>query len=117
MSFKAYIHDKLAVFFNLVLILLGIFNVLLVVLRIDGSRSTAIVRYNSLLGIAGFDKADTRELYVFALMPVIIVAVQTILAWRVHGLKRGLSLLVLGLGIIAVVFSIIVSSAILNLNR
>lgn len=117
MSLKAYIHDKLAIFFNLVLILLGIFNVLLVALRVDTSRTTAIVRYNTTLGLAGFEKADSRELYLFALLPVIIVVVQSVLAWRVHSLKRGLTILVLGLGIVTVVFSIVVSSAILNLNR
>lgn len=117
MSIKAYIHDKLAIFFNLVLIFLGIFNILLVVLKIDTSQSAAIIRYNTTLGLAGFEKSSSSALYQFALMPLLIVAVQTVLAWRLHGLKRGLSILALSLGMVAVLFSIVVSSAILSLHR
>lgn len=117
MSFKAYVHDKMAIFFNLVLILLGIFNILLVVLKPSSGQSAAIIRYNTTLGIAGFEKASWSALYQFALIPLIIVVVQTILAWRLHGLKRGLSVLVLSLGIVAMLFSIVVTMSILQLNR
>jgi hypothetical protein len=69
------------------------------------------------MGIAGFERASSAQLYQFALIPVMIFISQTFLAWRVHSIKSGLSLVVLGLGIVAVIFSIVVSSAILNLHR
>lgn len=117
MSIKGYVHDKLVIFFNLVLILMGILNVLLVVLRVDTSQSAAIIRYNTALGIAGFERGSSAQLYQFALIPLVIVLTQTVLAWRVHGLKRGLSIVVLALAIVCVLFSIIVASALLNLHR
>jgi len=117
MSLHSYIHDKLTVFMNLVLILLGLFNIILVVLRIDTTQAAAVIRFNTSLGIAGFERADTSQLYQFALIPLIIVISQTLLAWKVHKMKRATSLLVLGLGIIALIFSIVVSTAILNLHR
>jgi hypothetical protein len=117
MSFRAYIHDKIAIFLNLVLVLLAIFNVLLVLLKVDTSRSSAIIANNTLLGLAGFDKTAVSGLYQFAIIPVVIVAIQSFLAWRLHSTKRQLALMTLGFGIIAVIFSIVVSGAILEVNR
>lgn len=116
MSIKAYVHDKQAVFLNLVLILAGVFNILLVVLRIDTSKAAVFIRYNTTLGRAGYERASATDLYQFALIPLLIVVVQTVLAWRLHGLKRGLSVLVLSLGIVAVIFSIVVTIAIFGIN-
>lgn len=116
MSIKAYVHDKQAVFLNLVLLLAGIFNILLVVLRIDTSKAAAIIRYNTTLGRAGYERASASALYQFALIPLLIVFVQTFLAWKLHGVKRGISVLILSLGIIAVIFSIVVTLAILGKN-
>jgi hypothetical protein len=96
---------------------MGIFNVILVVLRIDTTQSAAIIRNNTALGLAGFEKSSSTQLYQFALLPVALVAIHTVLAWRIHGLKRALSVLVLSLGLVSVLFSIVIATAILNLNR
>ena len=116
MSIKAYVHDKQAVFLNLILIFAGIINILLVVLRIDTSKAAVFIRVNKELGFAGFEKASPNSLYQFILIPLLIVFVQTFLSLRLHRLKRGLSVLVLRLGIVAVVFSIVVTDAILGVD-
>ncbi len=117
MSIKAYINDKMTIFFNLVLILLGIFNVLLVIFRVDTTQSAALISANTTLERSGFEKGSSVQLYRFAIIPIMIVVMQTLISWRLHSVKRGVSLLILGLGMIAVVFCIIVSSALLNLHR
>ena len=117
MHLRTYINDKLAVFLNLVVILLGVFASLLVILRIDTTQSVAIIRNNTTLGLAGFEKASTVSLYQFALIALILVAGNSYLAARVHGIKRGATFLVLGLTIIAEIFLIVITAAILRLHR
>ena len=117
MTIKAYIHDRLTIFFNLLLILLGLFNILLVIFRVDLSRSAALVSVNTTLERSGFQRGSAAQLYQFAVIPLVIVVMQSVISWRMHGIKRGISVLILSLGIVAIVFSIVVSSAILNLNR
>ena len=117
MNFKSYIHDKVTVFFNLVVILLGVFNSLLVVLRVDTTQSVAIIRNNTTLGLAGFERASSAALYQFLLIALLITIGNTIVSIRVHTIKRGLSLMVLGLTIVALVFLIVISTAILGLHR
>ncbi len=117
MSIKGYINDKYVIFFNLILILMGVFNVLLVILRIDTTQSVAFISANTTLSRPGFEPGSTVQLYRFAIIPIVIVAMQTLLAWRMHSIKRGISMLALSLGMVLMVFSIVVSSAILNLHR
>lgn len=117
MNFKAYIHDKMTVFMNLAVVLLGIFDSLLVILRVDTTQSVAIIRNNTTLGLAGFEKATSSALYQFLLIAVLITAGNTLISMRVHHIKRGVSLLVLGLTIVALVFLTVISTAILGLHR
>jgi hypothetical protein len=117
MNFKSYIHDKPVVFFNLVLLLLGIFTVLQVVLRVDTTQSVAIIRNNTPYGLSGFIKSSSVELYQFAVIAVFVLAFHTLFSVRMHGIKKNLSVLVLSFGIVAMVFLAVVSSAILGLRR
>jgi len=117
MHFKSYINDKVVVFFNLVVILLGIFNSLLIVLRVDTTQSVAIIRNNTTLGLAGFERASSSALYQFLLIALLITIGNTVVSIRVHNIKRGVSLTVLGLTIVALVFLTIISTAILGLHR
>jgi hypothetical protein len=117
MHLKTYIHDKVTIFFNLVLVLLTVFAVLQVVLKVDNTQSVAIVRNNTSLGLSGFEKAATSSLYQFALIALFIFAFHTYFSIRMHVIKKSLSVLVLSFGIVAMIFLIVVSSAILGLHR
>lgn len=117
MNFKSYIHDKVTVFFSLVVILLGIFNSLLVVLRVDTTQSVAIIRNNTTLGLFGFEKAPSSALYQFLFIALLIMVGNIVISIRVHSMKRGASLLVLGLTMVVQVFLIVISTAILGLHR
>ena len=117
MNFKSYIHDKQLIFLNLVLVLLGIFNILLVILRVDTTQAVAIIRNNTTLGLAGFEKADTSSLYLFAVVALIVVVAHTLLAVRLRDNKRSLAILSVGLGMTAVLFHIVVTTSVLSLHR
>ena len=117
MNLKSYIHDKKTIFFNIVLVLIGLLDVLLVVVRIDTTQSVAIIRNNTTLGLTGFDKSSTSSLYQFVIIALLVVVFHTLFSIRIHSIKKALSPIVLGLGIIALVFLWVVSSAILGLHR
>jgi hypothetical protein len=117
MHLKTYIHDKVTIFFNLVLVLLAIFAVLQVVLKVDNTQSVAIIRNNTALGLSGFEKAATSSLYQFALIAVFILVFHTLFSIRIHAIKKTMSVYVLSFGIVAMIFLIVVSSAILGLHR
>jgi hypothetical protein len=117
MNLKLYIHDKQINFLNLVLALLGLFNILLVVLRVDTTQSVAIIRNNTTLGLAGFEKARSTALYEFAFIALVIFSAHTVLAVRLREEKRAVSILSLGLGIVAMIFLIVVTTSVLSLHR
>lgn len=117
MNLKTYIHDKQVIFLNLVLLLLGVFTMLLVLLRVDTTQSVAILRNNTTLGLAGFEKADSSSLYQFALIALVISLAHTAVAIRLRESKRALSVLALALGMIAQLFLIVVTTSILSLHR
>lgn len=96
--------------------LLVLFNVFLVVLQIDSTQTVAITRYNT-VETEVFTRANVRSLYVFALAPIVFFAAQLILAVRVYEKQRNLSTLLLIFGLIVLLFSVIVSSAIISVNK
>jgi hypothetical protein len=117
MNFKAYIHDKQIVFTNLALFLIGLYTTLLVILRVDTTQTVAIIRNNTTLGLAGFEKADSSSLYQLAFISVLITVIHTFLSIRMRETKRGYAILTLGLGIVAQVFLVVVASSLLSLHR
>lgn len=116
MNLKSYFNDKQVIFMNLVLLLLSAFIILSVILS-DTSQSVVIIRNNTSLGLAGFEKADPAALYQFAIIALVIALAHTALAVRLREAKRPLAILTLGLGMVALVFLVVVSSLVLSLNR
>ena len=113
---KKYFQDRPILFLNLVVVLGALINVITTTLRIDTSRSVAIIRYESELGLGGFPKGSNYELYSFAVAAVVMATVAVFLSARMYGQRRTLSLLILLLTIVALLFNLIVSGAILNLQ-
>lgn len=117
MNLKTYIHDKQLVFANIALILVGLYGVLLTVLRVDTTQTAAIVRNNTTLGLAGFEKAGSESLYQLALISFLVVLIHTFLSIRLRPKSRVYAGMSLALGIIAEVFLVVVASALLSLHR
>lgn len=117
MNFRTYIHDKQLIFMNIVLVLLTVFTTLLVLLRVDVTQSIAIIRNNTTLGLSGFEKADTKSLYLFIVITLLVTVFHTVFSMRIRPQARTVSFIAIGLGIVAQVFLLVVSSAILSLHR
>lgn len=113
---KKYFQDRPILFLNLVVVLGALMNIIAVVVRIDTSQSSAIIRYQAALGLAGFPMGNVSDLYSFAIAAALMAAVAVILSARLYTLRRSLSLLILSLTIVALLFNLIVSGAILNLQ-
>ena len=113
---KKYFQDRPVLFLNLLVVLGALITVIATTLRIDTSKTAAIFRYQTALGLAGFQRADVTELYSFAIAAIVIAAVAIFVSARLYKQRRSLSLLVLSLTIIALLFNLIVSGAILNLQ-
>jgi hypothetical protein len=117
MNIRSFLRDK-----QLLGLLIGFFGVtiitiLLVLLGVDTTQSIAIVRNNTMLGIAGFEKADTSSLYQIVILAFGIFLVHTTLAIRLREKLRSYAVLTLSLGVVAQIFLVVVASSILNLNR
>ncbi|MCA9350408.1 hypothetical protein KC874_01830 [Candidatus Saccharibacteria bacterium] len=116
MELKKYLQDRPILFLNLAAALLAVFNVLATLLRIDTTSSTTIVRYEVWKGLTGGVQASVYELYSFALMSLIIFIGGAFFAYRLSKMNRNYSVLTMFLVVIALIFNIIVSGAILNLQ-
>ncbi len=115
-NFKDLVTDKTTLFMAFIGLLLVGFNILLVILQVDTTQTVAITRYN-LIASTPFTRGNTPSLYTFALAPAAFYAIQLLLASRMYHKHRNLSILILGLGFIVLLFGIIVSSAIINVNK
>ncbi len=113
---KKYFQDRPILFLNLVVVLGALINVIAVSLRIDTSQSVATVRYQAALGLSGYPKGSVTELYSFIIFALLIAIVAIVLSARLYSQRRALSLLILTLTVIALLFNLIVSGAILNLQ-
>ena len=115
-TLKAYLSDKITLLMSLVGLLMVIFNITLIFLQINSSKAVAIIRYNS-IAATEFTRGDTSSLYVFVLAPVVFFISFMALAVKIHEKNKPMSLIVIGLSQIVLLFCIIVSSAILNINK
>lgn len=113
---KRLIVDKTTLLMAFIGLLFVGFNILLVILQVDTTQTVAITRYN-LIESPPFTRGNTNSLYTFAIAPAVFYILQVLLAARVHHRHRGLSILILALGFVVLLFSVIVSSAIINVNK
>lgn len=115
-NLKGFIADKTTILMAFIGLLFVGFNILAVILQVDTTQTVAVTRYN-LIQSPPFTRGNTTGLYTFAVAPVVFYLVQVGLAVRIHAKNRNLSVFMLALGIIVLLFSVIVSSAIINVNK
>lgn len=115
-SLKTFLSDKATLLMSLVGALFVAFNVVLVLLQLNTSKTVAIIRYNSIVP-PEFTRGDTRSLYVFLIAPFIFYVAHFILAMKMHEKKRTVSIIIMGLCYVVLLFNIIVSSAVINVNK
>ena len=113
---KKYFQDRTLLFLNFIVLLGVAVNVVATTIRIDSTQAVSIIRYQVSLGLAGFERASTIQLYSFIAVAIVIAVTAIIVSAKLYRRRRVLSILVLSLAIIALFFNLIVSGAILNLQ-
>lgn len=112
-----YFHDRIV----LLLITLNVFITglmsVLILYRLDGGSSdNFIVQYRSNLGLGGYEAGGVFEFIAFIIFALIILLSHIVLSMRIYDEKRQYSLAVLSLSLILVVFSLVVSNALLAIR-
>lgn len=113
---KKYFQDRPILFLNIAIVAVTLLNVIAAVIRIDTSKPVAIIRYQSSELLTGYSRADTADLYSFAVAAVLFTSVAIFVSARFFTQKRMMSVLLLSLTLIVLVFLFVVSNAIYNLR-
>lgn len=86
-------------------------------LRLDGSRSQGyIVGYRPSLGLSAYYKGDSLGLLSFALFALLVLIFHTVLSVRVYSVRRHFAIAILGLGLLLILLSLVISNALLMLR-
>ncbi|MBP7821204.1 hypothetical protein KA043_03855 [Candidatus Saccharibacteria bacterium] len=116
MQLKKYLQDRPIFFLNILIFFFAVFSTLSTLLRVDNSRAAAIIRYQVWQGQRGGIQGSPLELYGFAFFSIIMLFGGLFFAYKLYNLNRNYSLIVLSLTLVALVFNIVISGAILNLQ-
>lgn len=96
---------------------LAVLGSLLILLRIDSGRSDGyIVQYRANLGISAYKAGDLTEILSFIAFLVLILVLHVGISMRIYHMRRYVSVAVLGLGLLLMVLSVVVSGALLRLR-
>jgi len=116
-SEQKYFHDRLVLLLLSVSTFLVLLSSVLILSRVAGGRNEGyIVQYRTNLGIGGFKTGSTSELLAFIVFSGIVLATNIFVSFRVYRFHRQFSITVLGLGLILLALSLIVSNALLVLR-
>jgi hypothetical protein len=114
---KKFFHDRLILLLLSVSLFLAFFDSLWVLLKLDSGRASGyIVQYRAPLGIGALKTGGAGELVAFIGFALMVVAVHSLLSMRTYIIKRELSIVILGLGILLLILSFVVSNALLVLR-
>lgn len=113
---KKYLHDKLVLLLLSVLGFLILLCTLLILFRLDSSKEAYIIQYRSNLGLDRYLAGSTLAILSFIAFSVLVGVIHIALSIRVYRFRRDIAVMTLGLGILLVVMTIIVSNSLLVLG-
>lgn len=114
---KKYFHDHLVLLLLSVNAFLAVAGSIFILLRLSTSHGTGyIVQYRASLGIDAFRTGSVSELISFIFFAILVLAIHTGLSLRAYKIHRQLAITILGLGILLLVLTIIISNALLALR-
>lgn len=114
---KKYFHDRLVLLMLSVSAFLVVACAVLVLLRIDTGQSTGhIIQYRANLGLNKFRTGSKYDLIGFIVFSVVVLVFHTVLSYKTYHVRRYFSLVVLGVGILLLILSLLVSNALLMLS-
>lgn len=114
---KKYLHDHLVLLLLSINAFLAVLGTILIIVRLNASHSNAyFTQYRSSLGINDFKTGSVVELFAFFVFIWLVIVVHTMLSLRAYQIHRQLSIAILGLGVLLLLLSIIISNALLALR-
>jgi len=114
---KRYIHDRLVLLLLTANTFFAVLTGILILLRLDSSRSQGyIVGYRPSLGLSAYYKGDSLGLLSFAVFSILVLIVHTTLSIRVYPVRRHFAVAILGLGLLLILLSLVISNALLMLR-
>lgn len=114
---KRYIHDRLILLLLTANTFFAILTTVIILLRFGGSSSEGfIVQYRPSLGLSRYFKGEKTEILSFAIFAILILVVHTVLSIKVYHIRRQFSVVILGMGLLLILLSLIISYSLLLLS-
>jgi hypothetical protein len=114
---KRYIHDRIVLLLLTANTFFAVLTSVLILLKLDSSRSTGyIVQFRPSLGLSAYSKGDNTGILSFAVFAVLVLLFHTILSIRVYGIRRNFAIVILGMGLLLILLSLVISNALLLLR-
>ncbi len=114
---KRYIHDRVVLLILTVNTFFTILTGVLILLKIDNARTEAyIIQYRPTLGLSRYFRGNSVGILSFAVFSLFVLVFHTILSSRVYPLRRHLAITILGMGLLLIILSLIISYSLLLLR-
>ena len=111
---KKYIHDRLVLLLLTANTFFALLTSILIVLRLDGDRSEAyLTQFRPSLGLSGFYYGDSVGILSFVVFVMFVMVFHTILSIKVYNIRRLFSVVVLGMGLLLILLTLVISNALL----
>ncbi len=114
---KRFIHDRVVLLLLTANTFFAVLTTLLVLLKLDGSRTEGyIVQFRPSLGLSAYYKGDSLDIVSFAIFSLFVLVFHTYLSARVYSIRRHFAIAILGLGLLLIILSLVISNALLLLR-
>lgn len=114
---KRYIHDRIILLLLTANTFFAVLTSALILLRLDSGRTEGyIVQYRPTLGLGAFYKGDSKGILSFIIFALVVLVFHTVLSIRVYSIRRNFAVVILGMGLLLILLSLIISNALLLLR-
>lgn len=114
---KRYIHDRLVLLLLTANAFFAVLTTVLILLKLDGSRTEGyIVQFRPSLGLSAYFKGDNVGILSFAVFALLVLVFHTLLSIRIYGIRRHFAIVILGMGLLLILLSLVISNALLILR-
>ncbi|CAN5606265.1 hypothetical protein BH23PAT1_BH23PAT1_4820 [soil metagenome] len=113
---KRYFHDRIVLLLLGINVLLTMTGVISILVRLDMGRAAGhIIEYRSQLGLGAFRSGPASAILSFIAFVLFVLVFHTILSMRVYNLRRHFAVAILGMAVLLLTLSLLVSNALLVL--
>lgn len=114
---KKYTHDRMVLLLLTANTFFAVLTIMLIALKLGGTHGDGyIVGYRPSLGLSAYAKGDSLGIISFAVFSLFTLVFNTLLSIRVYTVRRHLAVVILGMGLLLLVLSLVISNALLLLG-